>query len=104
MKATKRNVRRRRSPGSREGAWMRGLALFALCALWAGEALAKAPVAKCCFTNTAYAGVCEVTPAKDESCSTILQYLNTPNSTGKTYCGSTAVRGGWSQASCSSER
>ncbi len=82
---------------------MRGLALFVLCALWAGEVLAKAPVAKCCFTNTAYTGACEVTPAKGESCQSILQYLNTPNSTGKTYCGGTAVRGGWSQASCSSK-
>jgi hypothetical protein len=93
MKTTKRDLRLRRSPG--------GLALFVLCALWAGEALAKAPT--CCFTNTAYTGVCEVTPAKGESCSTIVQYLNTPNSTGKTYCGSTAVRGGWAQASCSSK-
>ena len=104
MKTTSRNAKPRRSPGARGGAWMRGLALLALCALWAGEALAQAPVAKCCFTNAAYTGVCEVTPAKGESCSTILQYLNTPNSTGKNYCGGTAVRGGWSQASCSSER
>jgi hypothetical protein len=84
-------------------AGMSTLALFVLSALWAGEALAKASVASCCFTNTAYTGACEVTPAKGESCKSILQYLNTPNSLGKTYCGNTAVRGGWTQASCSSK-
>jgi len=79
---------------------MRRIALFMVFALSAGEAIAKGPIAKCCFTNTAYAGVCEITPAKGESCKSILQYLNTPNATGKNYCGGTTVRGGWSQASC----
>ncbi len=55
----------------------------------------------CCFTNERFAGVCEVVPADDESCDGILSYLNTPNSTGKTYCGTTAVRGGWRRAACS---
>lgn len=54
----------------------------------------------CCFENPRYSGVCEVTPAEGESCSSILGYLNNPNSVGKAYCGGTAVRGGWSQTAC----
>jgi hypothetical protein len=61
----------------------------------AGEA--KAP---CCFTNPRYTGVCQVMPADDESCGSILAYLNNPNSSGKSYCGGTSIRGGWQQASC----
>jgi hypothetical protein len=26
--------------------------------------------------------------------------LNTPNSSGKSYCGGTSIRGGWEAASC----
>ena len=55
---------------------------------------------KCCFTNPQYSGVCQVEPAKGESCDSILAYLNQPGSTGKTYCRSTDVRGGWQQVSC----
>ena len=54
----------------------------------------------CCFTNSRYTGVCQVTPAEDESCGSILAYLNNPNSSGKGYCGGTSIRGGWQQASC----
>ncbi len=54
----------------------------------------------CCFENPRYSGTCEVTPAPEETCSDILGYLNNPNSVGKTYCGNTKVRGGWSQVSC----
>lgn len=54
----------------------------------------------CCFTNPRYTGVCQVTPGEDESCSSILAYLNNPNSVGKSYCGGTTVRGGWSQVAC----
>lgn len=61
----------------------------------AGEA--KEP---CCFTNPRYTGVCQVMPADDESCGSILAYLNNPNSSGKSYCGGTSIRGGWQQASC----
>lgn len=55
---------------------------------------------KCCFTNPRYTGVCVVTPAEDESCSSILAYLNNPNSVGKPYCGGTSIRGGWAQLEC----
>lgn len=55
---------------------------------------------KCCFTHPSYTGTCEVTPGEDESCGNILRYLNTPNSMGKTYCGGSELRGGWSLASC----
>jgi len=56
--------------------------------------------APCCFENPRFSGTCEVTPGEDESCSSILGYLNNPNSVGKTYCGNTKVRGGWTQVSC----
>jgi hypothetical protein len=55
---------------------------------------------KCCFTNPRHAGTCEVTPAKDETCGSILGYLNNPNSLGKTYCSNTTIRGGWTSAAC----
>ena len=54
----------------------------------------------CCFENPRYTGTCVVTPGEDESCSSILGYLNNPNSVGKMYCGNTKVRGGWTQVSC----
>ncbi len=64
------------------------------------EAATSAGVDPCCFTNPRYSGVCEVTPGEDETCSSILGYLNNPNSVGKSYCGGTTVRGGWSQVAC----
>ena len=63
----------------------------------ASTAIGQAP---CCFENPRFSGTCEVTPGEDESCSSILGYLNNPNSVGKTYCGNTKVRGGWTQVSC----
>lgn len=54
----------------------------------------------CCFENPRYSGTCEVTPGEDESCGSILSYLNNPNSMGKGYCGNTNIRGGWSQVAC----
>lgn len=68
----------------------------------AGESTAAQQEAKdpCCFTNPRFSGVCRVTPGEDETCGSILAYLNNPNSTGKPYCGGTTVRGGWSQVSC----
>jgi hypothetical protein len=54
----------------------------------------------CCFSNPYYAGVCEVRPSGDETCAGILAYLNNPNSVGKSYCGNTTVRGGWTQVQC----
>jgi hypothetical protein len=62
------------------------------------------PPAKCCFTNPRYSGTCEVEPAKDESCGTILGYLNNPMSQGKSYCGNTAIRGGWQSVSCTAAK
>jgi hypothetical protein len=56
----------------------------------------------CCFNNPRYTGVCRVTPGADETCADILAYLNNQSSTGKTYCGNTKVRGGWSQIECDS--
>jgi hypothetical protein len=58
------------------------------------------PSAPCCYTNPAYAGVCEVRPMGDETCASILEYLNNPRSVGKTYCNSTDIRGGWEPMVC----
>ena len=55
---------------------------------------------RCCYTNQRYAGVCKVQPAQDETCASILAYLNNPRSQGKTYCGNTTIRGGWQQVEC----
>jgi hypothetical protein len=54
----------------------------------------------CCFTNPSFAGVCRVTTGPDETCSDVLAYLNNPSSTGRTYCSSTKIRGGWAQVAC----
>jgi len=56
----------------------------------------------CCFTNPRYTGVCKVVPGEDETCSDILAYLNNQNSVGKSYCGNTTIRGGWTQVGCDS--
>ena len=52
----------------------------------------------CSFINPSYAGVCVITPGKDETCEMILSYLNNPLGVGKTYCANTTVRGGWKPA------
>ena len=85
----------------------RRFAAVLICTLVCGPVLAasgsdQASVqqAPCCFENPRFSGTCEVTPGEGESCSSILGYLNNPNSVGKDYCGNTQVRGGWSQVSC----
>jgi hypothetical protein len=50
--------------------------------------------------NPRYSGTCQVTPGPDEGCADILAYLNNPNSVGKSYCGNTKVRGGWTEVDC----
>jgi hypothetical protein len=61
------------------------------------------PRPHCCFTNARYVGTCEVEPDKDETCATILDYLNNPQSQGKAYCNSTTIRGGWKHIPCQPE-
>jgi hypothetical protein len=58
------------------------------------------PRPHCCFENARYVGTCEVEPAKDETCATILEYLNNPQSQGKSYCNRTSIRGGWKSVPC----
>ncbi len=58
---------------------------------------------KCCFENSRYAGVCVVQPGEEETCASILEYLNNPVSSGKSYCGFTDIRGGWKEVSCEEE-
>ena len=82
---------------------MRRALWVASCVLTAAAAAAPDAGEKCCFTNTAYSGVCEVAPAKDETCLGILEYLNTPNSVGKSYCGGTTIRVGWELLSCKAD-
>jgi hypothetical protein len=54
----------------------------------------------CCFKNPAYSGICRVEPAEEETCADILAYLNNPMAHGKSYCGGTEVRQGWTEVSC----
>ncbi len=54
----------------------------------------------CCFANQRYDGVCTVVPGEGETCDSILAYLNDPMSSGKTYCGNSQIRGGWSRVDC----
>ena len=71
----------------------------------AGAAPAQEPhPPKCCFANPGFSGTCEVQPAKDETCASILGYLNNPMSQGKSYCGNTTLRGGWTSVACTPER
>ena len=90
-------------------------ATFAIALVWAigglvaGTALGELDrsgsetPADCCFENTGYAGVCVVQPAEGETCASILDYLNNPSSSGKSYCGFTEIRGGWKEISCQEE-
>jgi hypothetical protein len=55
---------------------------------------------KCCFTHPQFSGQCSVQPASDETCSSILDYLNRSGTTGKSYCNNSDLRGGWKQVSC----
>jgi hypothetical protein len=84
------------------GALVAGVLLAAVLTLagFAQEADSQDPRPHCCFTNPRYAGTCEVEPAKDETCASILEYLNNPMSQGKPYCNSTNVRGGWKSEPC----
>jgi len=59
--------------------------------------------AACCFVRVGYQGVCKVTPEEKETCESILEYLNTPGTVGKTYCGASKLRGGWKAADCPKE-
>ena len=59
------------------------------------------PPARCCFSNPGYSGLCEVQPAKDETCQQILDYLNNPRAQGKSYCENSQLRGGWEAKACS---
>jgi hypothetical protein len=75
--------------------------------LWSALAVASAapavddpPKLPCCLTNPQYSGVCSVEPAADETCGEVLEYLNSPQSQGKSYCGNTSIRGGWTLAKC----
>jgi hypothetical protein len=71
-----------------------------LIVLGAVSAETKSEAKKCCFASPGFSGICEVTPGEDETCASILAYLNNPNAVGKSYCGNTKVRGTWKQVDC----
>lgn len=81
-----------------------------LCGLAGGSVLAERgrsdseSATECCFENSRYAGVCVVQPAEEETCASILDYLNNPSSGGKSYCGFTEIRGGWKEIACQEEK
>ena len=54
----------------------------------------------CCFENPRFSGTCQGQAGPEETCGSILAYLNNPNSVGKAYCGNTTIRGGWTKVSC----
>ncbi len=55
---------------------------------------------QCCFNNFRFAGSCAAQVGQNESCNTVLSYLNNFNSVGLAYCGNTTVRGGWTTVDC----
>jgi len=57
----------------------------------------------CCVATPRFAGICKVTLAEDETCDDVLAYLNNAASVGKTYCGTTPIRGGWTEVECQEE-
>lgn len=64
----------------------------------------KEPPKDCCFEHPNYQGLCTVTPGDEETCATILDYLNSPGTVNKTYCNNTRIRGGWTQVDCKTEK
>ena len=55
---------------------------------------------RCCLNNFRFAGTCEVAVGGGGSCYDVVSYLNNFQSVGRTYCGGTLVRGGWTQVRC----
>ena len=85
-----------------EARWLWAVAVVAG-AVALGTTVAAAdtePAAPCCFAIDRIQGACKVVPSDDETCRTILDYLNNPMSSGKSYCENTSVRGGWVEVSC----
>ena len=80
------------------------LGLGLLCAQLASGAVEPrqdAPRSQCCFAREGYQGLCKIQPGEGETCESILEYLNTPGTVGKTYCGGSTLRGGWKLVDCS---
>jgi hypothetical protein len=81
----------------------RAVAFVMLGCLPVGGGIAQAPKEKqdkCCFAHQQYRGTCTEQPAANETCSSILDYLNRSGTTGKSYCNNSDLRGGWKQVSC----
>ncbi len=76
--------------------YLPGLVVLAL----AFASVASTATSTCCFSNRGYAGYCRVNPAEDETCASILAYLNNEMASGKSYCNSTRIHSGWELVSC----
>jgi hypothetical protein len=78
-----------------------GLALLALASAASSGRGAGGAVAACTFANPAYSGSCvvrEAIPAGRSAaavCARVLECLNDTTCSGKNYCNSTELRGGW---------
>lgn len=91
----------RKNGSARERRYQTALLALALPLLSvAGIRAAAQTPGPCCFANPAYNGICVVKPGDQETCKSVLEYLNNPNSSGKTYCGGTTIRGGWKEVKC----
>lgn len=77
---------------------------FLVLRLVASPIAQQTPPATCCFEHDGFQGTCVVVPAEGETCESILEYLNKPGSVGKTYCGSSRLRGGWKSVPCPQTR
>ena len=86
-----------------------GIFVITMCSLFAAGVVAATETDEgeitvggetCCFENPRFSGTCQVTTGPEETCGDVLAYLNNPNSVGKSYCGNTKVRGGWTQVKC----
>jgi hypothetical protein len=89
-----------RSPAGRIRIVLLAAALAVLGGAPAAIRASDEPPPRCCFAHPQYSGVCEVNLGRGESCADVLAYLNSPNASGKTYCGSTEIRGGWRSVVC----
>lgn len=82
------------------------LLMLAAAVLYTGSAVGQddPKPAPCCFNHTGYPNPCKVIPAEDETCDSILEYLNTPGTGGKSYCNGSLLRGDWTAVDCNQEK
>lgn len=77
---------------------------FLVLRLVASPIAQEASKSPCCFEHDGYQGTCVVQPGDGETCESILEYLNTPSTVGKSYCGGSQLRGNWRAVPCPQPR